>query len=284
MRGSRGFAASDDARRRARRRLPRIIFDFSDGAAGRESTRKRNAAALEDILLQPRVLQDISRRSLGTRFLGEDYGLPFGVAPMGMCNLSHPGADAALARCAASSGIPLCVSSAASTNLERMQELAEGRAWFQLYVGRSQEAALRLIERARAAGYEVLVLTVDVPQVGRRPRELRHGFRVPFRLGPRQALDFATHPRWSLAQRDLLLPVRDRRRRPGGQRHRARRDGAVPRRQDRGAGMAEVLTRPSASGHRSCGAAGAPPAAGIGSPQYQSPRRSCQIFSPIMQS
>jgi L-lactate dehydrogenase (cytochrome) len=117
---------------------------------------------------------------------------------MGMCNLSAPGADLMLARLAAREEVPLGVSTVASTPMERLIEEARGHAWFQLYFSGDGEGTFKLVERAKAAGYEVLILTVDVPEVGRRPRELRHGFTMPFRIGPRQFLDFALHPRWSL--------------------------------------------------------------------------------------
>jgi L-lactate dehydrogenase (cytochrome) len=176
-----------------------MMFDFIDGAAGTEAGARLNRAALERIRLQPRVLIDVEGRSLATRLLGQEMGLPFGIAPMGMCALSWPGADAAMAAEASARGMPVGVSAAASAALEDMQRRAGGRAWFQLYVGAAEAAAMALVDRAAAAGYEVLILTADVPQVARRVRELRNGFQVPFRMGPRQFWDFATHPRWSLA-------------------------------------------------------------------------------------
>jgi (S)-mandelate dehydrogenase len=118
---------------------------------------------------------------------------------MGMCNLSAPGADLMLARLAARYKIPLGVSTVASSPLETIIDIAEGNAWFQIYYSGDGAGTFKLVDRAMNAGYETLVLTVDVPEVGRRPRELRHGFTMPFRLGPRQFLDFAAHPKWSLA-------------------------------------------------------------------------------------
>ncbi|MBM3572919.1 MAG: alpha-hydroxy-acid oxidizing protein, partial [Alphaproteobacteria bacterium] len=189
----------EDARRRARRRMPRVIFDFVDGAAGTEAGERLNRTALAGIRLQPRVLVNVEGRCLSQRLLGQDFGLPFGIAPMGMCDLTWPGADTMLAVEAARRRIPLCVSSASSTSLEDMWAAAREQAWFQLYVGASIDQAMGLAERAATCGYRVLVLTVDVPQVARRIRDLHNGFRVPFRIGPRLALDFARHPRWSLS-------------------------------------------------------------------------------------
>ena len=183
----------------ARRRLPRMIFDFVEGAAGREVASVRNQSAFDRIELQPRVMGDVATRSLETSLFGRRFGAPFGIAPMGMCNLVWPNADRMLARAARAFDIPVCLSSAASSTIEDMRDWTGENAWFQLYVNRSTDAAIDMVERAKRAGYEVLILTVDVPQVSRRVRDLRNGFQVPFRIGPRQFLDFAMHPRWSLS-------------------------------------------------------------------------------------
>ena len=188
-----------DARRLARNRLPRLVFDFIEGAAGREVSAMRNTSRFDDIMLQPRVMADVRDRSLKTQLLGRSYDLPFGIAPMGMCNLACPNADAFLGELGKQRNLPVCLSSAASSTIEEMREWAGENAWFQLYVGQSMEQSLALVDRAKTSGYDTLVLTVDVPQVARRMRDLRNGFTVPFRIGPRQFLDFALHPRWSLA-------------------------------------------------------------------------------------
>ncbi len=190
---------SEDARRLARRRLPWMVFDYIDGSAGAETGAARNRAALDAITLRPRILRDVSVRSLTSTIFGQETQCPFGIAPMGMCNLSAPGADLMLARLAARHKVPHGVSTVASTPMEKIIEVAEGHAWFQLYFSGDGIGTFRLVERAKAAGYQTLVLTVDVPEVGRRPRELRHGFKMPFTLGPRQFVDFALHPRWSIA-------------------------------------------------------------------------------------
>ncbi len=196
--GSR-LASTEDARLLARRRLPRLVFDFVDGAAGREVGTRRNTARFDNICLQPRVMENVATRSLATEFLGQGFNLPFGIAPMGMCNLVCPGADRSLAEAARRLGMPVCVSSAASTSLEEMIGWAGAGAWFQLYFGPSEELSLATVHRARSAGYDTLVLTVDVPQVSRRVRDQRNGFDVPFQLTTTSLLDFAIHLRWSLS-------------------------------------------------------------------------------------
>ncbi|NNE89393.1 MAG: alpha-hydroxy-acid oxidizing protein [Silicimonas sp.] len=191
--------SAEDARRLAKRRLPWMVFDYIDGSAGRETGAARNRAALDAHTLRPRILRDVSDRNLGTTLFGKETLRPFGIAPMGMCNLSGQGADLMLARIAAKHKVPCGVSTVASTPMEKMIDVAEGHAWFQLYFSGDGVGTFKLVERAKAAGYETLVLTVDVPEVGRRPRELRHGFKMPFKIGPRQFIDFALHPQWSLA-------------------------------------------------------------------------------------
>ena len=188
-----------DARRLARKRLPRLVFDYIDGAAGQESAALGNTGDLALVKLAPRVLADLQAPDLGATFLGKPYSLPFGIAPMGMCNLAWPGADQVLASLARQMVVPLGVSTAASSPLERMFNDSGGQAWFQLYVSGSADAGLALAQRAAQAGYDTLVLTVDVPKVAPRPRDVRNGFQMPFRMQPRHFVDFALHPRWSLA-------------------------------------------------------------------------------------
>lgn len=189
---------AEDARLRARRVLPRLVFDYIDGAAGQETGEAANRLALRAINLQPRILRDVRQRSLRTTLFGQQKGLPFGIAPMGMCNLSWPDADLMLARLAAREKVPHGVSTVASTSMERVWETSEGQAWFQLYYSGDGAGTSKLVERAKGVGYQTLVITVDVPEVGRRPRELKQGFKMPFRLGPKTFTDFALHPRWSL--------------------------------------------------------------------------------------
>ncbi len=196
----------EDARQMAKRRQPRIVFDFIDGAALDERAMALNRLSFASVRLQPRVLRDVSRRDLGVTVLGQEFSLPFGVAPMGMAGLAWPGTDAALANTAIESGFPLCTSTAASMALETTRGIAGNHAWFQLYVGEPWDSSFAFVRRARDAGYETLLLTVDAPQLARRIREIRNGFTVPFRIGIRQFLDFATHPRWSISMLAAGIP------------------------------------------------------------------------------
>lgn len=206
---------SKDARRLARRRLPWMVFDYFDGAAGDEWGEALNRAALRDMRLRARVLVDVSRRDLSVQLFGRTARRPFGISPMAMANLACPGADLMMARLAARDQVPLGVSTLSSTPLEELLEAAQGNAWFQLYFSGDGQDTLRLVDRANEAGYETLVLTLDVPELGRRPRELRHGFAMPFRVGPRQFLDFALHPRWSIGSLIAGRPEPANFRKPG---------------------------------------------------------------------
>jgi L-lactate dehydrogenase (cytochrome) len=175
-----------------------MFFDALDGAAGQETTSRLNVVALDNIRLQSRILVDVENRELGKVFLGHHCDLPFGVAPMGMCNLFWPGADNALAKTVRERNLPLGVSTMASSSIEHMINVAGNHAWFQLYVGDSVEMTESLIERAKNAGYKTLILTADVPVLAPRIRDLRNGFTVPFKMGLRQFVDIACHPTWAL--------------------------------------------------------------------------------------
>lgn len=174
------------------------MFDYIDGAAGEETAAANNAQRYRDIRLLPRSFKDINQRDLSTQVFDQQFALPFGIAPMGMCALSWHGADKLLAQAAVSKQVPIGVSTAASESLENMCQWAPDNAWFQLYVGPSIDEAMKLLERAKKAGYKNLILTVDAQKVARRARDIKNGFQAPLKIGPRQFLDLALHPHWSL--------------------------------------------------------------------------------------
>ena len=187
-----------DLQQRAKARLPKLIYDFIEGGAGDETSVQRNLQVWSGIRLVPRVLNLGSHRTLNTQLLGHAYGAPFGVAPMGLGRLAWPDTDEELARAARQAQIPYSLSAAGSTSLERIAELAQGHAWFQIYLSADPRISTHLMERAQQAGIEVLVVTVDANNPGRRLRDLRNGFALPFRPSPAVLLDFLRHPRWSL--------------------------------------------------------------------------------------
>ena len=188
----------EDLRRMARRRLPRGVFDFFDGGAEDETTLAANRAAFARVRFAPRVLVDVSRADTGTEILGAPTRLPLAIAPTGASGLGWPDADVALARAAAAMGIPFTLSTAANTSIERVAREAPGRLWFQLYVLRDRAVTAKLVERARAADYEALMVTVDLPVGGKRERDFHNDFMIPFRPSGRNLLDFLSRPRWLL--------------------------------------------------------------------------------------
>ncbi len=188
-----------DARELSKKRLPKLVFDFIDGASGDEKLAEINSRALDQIRLEPKVLRNVEKRSLKKKVLGYEFDFPFGFAPMGMTNLSWPGADSMLAAESARNNIPTCVSMASTTTLEKMYELSEGHSWMQLYIFQDENFVMELLDRAKNTGYEVAILTVDVPVLSRRTRDDKNGFSYPFKIGPKQFFDFATHPIWSLS-------------------------------------------------------------------------------------
>ena len=188
-----------DARDLSRKRLPKLVFDFIDGASGDEKLAEINSIALDQIRLEPKVLRNVEKRSLKKKVLNYEFDFPFGFAPMGMTNLSWPKADSMLAAESARNNIPTCVSMASTTTLEKMYELSEGHSWMQLYIFQDETFVMELLDRAKNTGYEVAILTVDVPVLSRRTRDDKNGFAYPFKIGPKQFFDFATHPTWSLS-------------------------------------------------------------------------------------
>ena len=188
----------DDAIRLSKKRLPKLVFDFIDGASGDDRLAEINSKALDQIRLEPKVFRNVENRNLSKKIFDFHFDYPFGFAPMGMTNLSWPEADKMIAKESAYNNIPTCVSMASSTTLEDMFTFSEGHSWMQIYIFQSEEFIMELLKRAESIGYKVLILTVDVPILSRRARDDRNGFGYPFKIGPKQFLDFALHPQWSL--------------------------------------------------------------------------------------
>ena len=187
-----------DLARLARRRAPRAVFDYVDGAAESETSLHRSRAAFESVEFQPQILRDVSDLSTETTILGRPAGVPFGFAPTGFTRLMHQAGEVAVARVAGRHGIPYAVSTLGTSTPEAVAAAAlpGTRLWFQLYVWRDRAAAEDLMARADAAGYEALVLTVDVPVAGARHRDARNGLSVPPALSARTLVDIASHPAW----------------------------------------------------------------------------------------
>ncbi|MBU3739354.1 MAG: alpha-hydroxy-acid oxidizing protein [Rhodoferax sp.] len=190
--------SSLDFRERARRRLPRPIFDFIDGGAGEEGALTRNRTAFAQVQWIPRVLHPCTQRNLGVSLWGQALGAPMGISPMGLGELAWPGTDRALMAAARRHRIPYVLSTAASTTVEDCAERCDGMAWFQIYPLDDIGQTRRLVARAAAAGLRHLVLTVDAAHPGLRLRDRRSGFGRSLWRHPASLAAYLRHPAWSL--------------------------------------------------------------------------------------
>ena len=186
----------DDLRDRARRRLPRMFFDYLDSGAFGEVTLRRNRSDLEALELRQRVMVDVSRRDLSATVLGRKLALPLMLAPIGFCGMMAPDGEIAAARAAQATGIHLCNSTFAINGLAATAAAAGFAPDFQLYVFKDRAFTESMVAKAREVGSNALFLTVDTAVAGLRERDTRNGFRTSARLGLRPLTDMMLHPRW----------------------------------------------------------------------------------------
>jgi isopentenyl diphosphate isomerase/L-lactate dehydrogenase-like FMN-dependent dehydrogenase len=186
----------DDLRAAARRRLPRVVFEYLEGGAEDHLTARANRESFDAIGFAPRTLVDVSQRTLKTSVLGLPFDAPFGISPIGAAGLFWHDAEVAMARAARAANLPFVLSTHSFAPLERVAFESGGPPWFQLYLPKEREVAAAMVKRAFDGGCEALVLTTDVPVGGNREYNERNGFGVPLRLGARSAIDVLAHPRW----------------------------------------------------------------------------------------
>ncbi|MBS0533757.1 MAG: alpha-hydroxy-acid oxidizing protein [Proteobacteria bacterium] len=192
----------EDARRAARRRLPRGLFEFIDRGTEDEVSLAGNRAKLDAVKLAPSVLVDVTQRSAAAEIFGMTQPSPLIVAPTAVAGLVWHDGEIALAQAAAKAGIPFCVSTQSNTPIERIAQESGARLWFQLYVWKNRARTLTLIDRAAKAGAEALVLTVDTAVGPVREYNVRNGFGIPLKPSLRAGIDVALHPRWTC---DVML-------------------------------------------------------------------------------
>ncbi|MDC8995288.1 alpha-hydroxy acid oxidase [Mycobacterium marinum] len=187
----------EDLRRVAKRRTPRAAFDYTDGAAEDELSIERARQAFRDIEFHPTILRDVTSVRTGWDVFGKPVALPFGIAPTGFTRLMHTEGEIAGARAAAEAGIPFSMSTLATCAIEDLQAaVPQGRKWFQLYMWRDRDRSLALVKRAADAGFDTMLVTVDVPVAGARLRDVRNGMSIPPALTLRTVLDALPHPHW----------------------------------------------------------------------------------------
>jgi L-lactate dehydrogenase (cytochrome) len=192
-----GAASIADLRVLARRRAPQAVFDYTDGAAGDELALGRSRQVFQRVEFSPHVLEDVSSVDTSTVILGRPAAAPFGFGPTGFTRMLHTEGEPAVARVAERVGIPYALSTMGTTSIEDLAAAApNGRRWFQLYLWRDREASRDFVARAKAAGYEALVLTVDTPVPGLRLRDVRNGLTIPPSLSLKTFAEGALHPAW----------------------------------------------------------------------------------------
>jgi L-lactate dehydrogenase (cytochrome) len=192
------YPALSDLKTACKARVPWFVWEYLDSATGSESVKPRNRAALERVLFRPAILRGPIMPDLTTRFLGQNYAMPVGVAPVGMSGLIWPGAEASLARMAQARRIPYTLSTVATQTPETIGPVAGDMGWFQLYPPKDPAIRADILDRVRKAGFRVLVLTVDLPGPSRRERQLRAQLAIPPKLTPSMLWQVAQRPAWAL--------------------------------------------------------------------------------------
>ncbi len=181
----------------AKKRTPKAPFDYTDGSADQEISLTRARQAFEDIEFQPRVLRDVKDVDLSSEVLGKRVAMPFGIAPTGFTRMMHTEGEYAGSMAAEAAGIPFSLSTMGTRSIEEVAAAApNGRNWFQLYMWKDREKSMALVERAAAAGYDTLLLTVDVPVAGARLRDKRNGMTIPPQLTVGTVVNALPRPEW----------------------------------------------------------------------------------------
>jgi L-lactate dehydrogenase (cytochrome) len=186
--------ATDDFRVIAKRKLPKAVFDYVEGGADEEIALDANRAAFQRRKLSPQLLRDVSATDLTGELFGHEFQVPLGIAPTGYTRMMHPTGEVSACLAAKAKGIPYTLSTMGTTTIEDVAATGHPNLWFQLYVTTDRRLSDPLVERAGAAGYQALEITIDTVVTGRRTRDLRNGLTIPPQLSPRTIVDIGTHP------------------------------------------------------------------------------------------
>tara|TARA_B110000881_G_scaffold203428_1_gene204175 strand:- start:9768 stop:10907 length:1140 start_codon:yes stop_codon:yes gene_type:complete len=185
---------------RAKRRMPGFAYDYLAGGCFSEVNLRRNTSDIREVQLKPYYLRDYAGASQQTELFGKTYDAPFGIAPVGLQGLMWPKSCEILAAAAKAHNVPFVLSTVGTASLETIAEITEGDAWFQLYHPAENDLRDKLLERAEASGYKVLVLLADTPTFAYRPKEIKNGLSIPPRMTLRNVFQMCTHPTWSFSQ------------------------------------------------------------------------------------
>ena len=186
-----------DLKERARRRVPKMFFDYADSGAFTESTYRANEEDFAKIKLRQRVLVDMTNRSLESTMIGEKVSMPVALAPTGLTGMQHPDGEMLAAQAAEEFGVPFTLSTMSICSIEDVASVTKRPFWFQLYVMRDRDFVANLIDRARDAGCSALVLTADLQILGQRHKDLRNGLSTPPKFTPKHVWQVATRPQWA---------------------------------------------------------------------------------------
>lgn len=192
------YPSVEDLRARAEKKIPKFAFEYLDGGCNEDINLHKNTAEIREVELMPQYLSEHSGSDLGTELFGHIYDAPFGIAPVGLQGLMWPNSPEILAKAAFEHNIPFCLSTVSTSSIERISELTEGRAWFQLYHPTENSLRDDIIKRAEVAQCPVLVIICDVPTFGFRPRDIRNGLAMPPKMSVRNILQILGKPEWAM--------------------------------------------------------------------------------------
>lgn len=192
------YPSVDDLRTRASKRIPRFAFEYLDGGCNEDVNLHRNTAEIRDVQLIPQYLSPHISSDMTTELFGETYDAPFGISPVGLQGLMWPGSPEILARASMKHNIPFCLSTVSTSSIEKIADITEGKAWFQLYHPTEDAVRDSIIQRAKDASLPVLVILCDVPTFGYRPRDIRNGLAIPPKMSVRNILQIFGCPEWAI--------------------------------------------------------------------------------------
>jgi L-lactate dehydrogenase (cytochrome) len=191
------YPSIEDLREKARKRIPRFAFEYLDGGCNEEVNLRKNTGEIREVELLPRYLDTYKDANMTTEIFGKRYDAPFGIAPIGLQGLMWPNSSEILAKAAFQHNIPFILSTVGTSSIERIGEITEGNAWFQLYHPTKESVRNDLIHRAKVAGCPVLVLLCDTPVFGFRPKEIKNGLSMPPKMSFSNILQILGKPQWA---------------------------------------------------------------------------------------
>ncbi|MCL6296133.1 alpha-hydroxy-acid oxidizing protein [Gaetbulibacter sp. 2012CJ34-3] len=192
------YPSVEDLRSRAKKRIPKFAFEYLDGGCNEDVNLYKNTAEIREVELLPQYLSKHTASSMKTTLFGHEYDAPFGMAPVGLQGLMWPNAPEILAKAASTHNVPFILSTVTTSSIERIGELTEGKAWFQLYHPAKNELRDDILLRCEKAGYDTLVILCDVPTFGFRPRDIRNGLAMPPTMSIKNILQILGKPNWAL--------------------------------------------------------------------------------------